>query len=384
MRRVDTWVGVLPLGYGDGVRRGLSNNAEVLVARPPPPAGRHRLDGQRDDRPRARDRGRARRRGGPDRLAGRGGDPRRGGRRAASARSTTRSPAGSLPGCRGSRHERRGAPRLGAGRGAGATGAGRRRGRLDRRRRGPRRGARARGRPTSTSPSPATPRRPRRLSPARAGGHAFELSAEFGTWRAVAADGSWQVDVTALRGETIEADLAARDFTIGAVAVPLAGGEPIDPFGGLADLERGVLRVVGEHSFAADPLRLLRAARLAAELDARDRPRDRLRWPAVEAGRAAEPAGERQLAELRQLVGGARPAARPGAARRARPDRGRPARAGGAARRRAGPQPPPRRPRPHPGRARAHARGRGRPGALRAASAPPRLRRCSPSRSPTR
>ncbi|MGC1853703.1 MAG: hypothetical protein WA687_14865, partial [Solirubrobacterales bacterium] len=70
------------------------------------------------------------------------------------------------------------------------------------------------------------------------GGHAFELSSEFATWRAVARDGSWQLDATALRGETIEADLAARDFTLGAVAVPLAGGEPIDPFGGIADLER--------------------------------------------------------------------------------------------------------------------------------------------------
>ncbi len=52
-------------------------------------------------------------------------------------------------------------------------------------------------------------------------GHSFELSAEFATWRAVAADGSWQIDATALRGETIEADLAGRDFTIGAVAVPI-------------------------------------------------------------------------------------------------------------------------------------------------------------------
>jgi hypothetical protein len=78
------------------------------------------------------------------------------------------------------------------------------------------------------------------------GGHAFELSAEFATWRAVATDGGWQVDLTALRGATIEDDLRERDFTVGAVAVPLAGGEPIDPYGGLADLERGVLRTVTE------------------------------------------------------------------------------------------------------------------------------------------
>jgi len=133
------------------------------------------------------------------------------------------------------------------------------------------------------------------------GGHAFELSAEFATWRAMAADGSWQVDVTALRGETIVADLGERDFTIGAVAVPLRGGEAVDPHGGLADLDRRTLRVVGERSFATDPLRLLRAVRLAAELDLRIDP-DTVALARAEAHRAAEPAGERQLAELRRLL----------------------------------------------------------------------------------
>lgn len=137
-------------------------------------------------------------------------------------------------------------------------------------------------------------------------GHAFELSAEFATWRAVAPDGSWQVDLTALRGATIEDDLAERDFTVGAVAVPLAGGEPIDPHGGLADLERGLLRAVGPGSFASDPLRLLRAARLAAELGL-EVDGDTTALARSEASRAAEPAGERQLAELRQLVGGPDP-----------------------------------------------------------------------------
>jgi putative nucleotidyltransferase with HDIG domain len=138
------------------------------------------------------------------------------------------------------------------------------------------------------------------------GGHAFELSAEFATWRAVAADRSWQIDATALRGETIEDDLAARDFTIGAVAVPLAGGEPIDPFGGLADLDRKRLRAVSDGGFAADPLRLLRAARIAAGLGLEVDP-ETVALARAEAARAAEPAGERQLAELRQLIGGADP-----------------------------------------------------------------------------
>jgi poly(A) polymerase len=142
---------------------------------------------------------------------------------------------------------------------------------------------------------------------ARAGaGHSFELSAEFATWRAVAADQSWQIDVTALRGATIEADLGARDFTIGAIAVPLAGGEPLDPFGGFADLENGLLRAVSERSFAADPLRLLRAARFAAGLKLEIDP-DTAALARAEASRAAEPAGERQLVELRKLVGGSDP-----------------------------------------------------------------------------
>ena len=139
-----------------------------------------------------------------------------------------------------------------------------------------------------------------------AGGHSFELSAEFRTWRAVAADGSWQIDVTALRGETIEADLAERDFTIGAVAVPLGGGEVLDPHGGLADLEARVLRVVGERSFATDPLRLLRAARFAADLGL-EIDLATVSLARSEAARVAEAAGERQLVELRQLVGGPDP-----------------------------------------------------------------------------
>jgi putative nucleotidyltransferase with HDIG domain len=137
-------------------------------------------------------------------------------------------------------------------------------------------------------------------------GHAFELSAEFATWRAIAAGGAWQVDLTALRGESIEADLDARDFTLGAVAVPLAGGDPIDPHGGLADLDRRVLRVVGERSFAADPLRLLRAPRIAAELALEIDPGTRA-LARAEATHATEAAGERQLAELRQLIAGPDP-----------------------------------------------------------------------------
>jgi tRNA nucleotidyltransferase (CCA-adding enzyme) len=68
-------------------------------------------------------------------------------------------------------------------------------------------------------------------------------------------------------GASIEEDLARRDFTINAIAVPLRG-EPrlIDPHAGHVDLERGRLRVLHPVSFIDDPTRAIRAARYAARL----------------------------------------------------------------------------------------------------------------------
>jgi poly(A) polymerase len=138
------------------------------------------------------------------------------------------------------------------------------------------------------------------------GGHAFELSSEFSTWRVVATARGWQVDVTPLRDGSIDADLAARDFTIGAVAVRLGSAEVRDPFDGLGDLDRRLLRAVGERSFTEEPLRLLRAPRLAAGLGLELDPAT-AELARAAAARAGEPAGERQLAELRQLLGGPDP-----------------------------------------------------------------------------
>jgi poly(A) polymerase len=72
-------------------------------------------------------------------------------------------------------------------------------------------------------------------------------------------------------GTTISADLARRDFTVNAMAVglPLDAAHPVvDPFGGLEDLAVGRLRtpVAATQSFGDDPLRMLRAARFAAQL----------------------------------------------------------------------------------------------------------------------
>ncbi|OGO21440.1 MAG: hypothetical protein A2144_03280 [Chloroflexi bacterium RBG_16_50_9] len=86
----------------------------------------------------------------------------------------------------------------------------------------------------------------------------------------------WALDFTTLRG-SIEEDLSQRDFTIDALAIELerilavpdniSHGMLIDPFNGRDDLRQRMVRVVSDTVFQADPARLLRAVRLAAELD---------------------------------------------------------------------------------------------------------------------
>jgi len=81
----------------------------------------------------------------------------------------------------------------------------------------------------------------------------------------------WQLDFAAFEG-SIEQDLGRRDFTIDAMAVnldELAKGDIslIDPFNGKADLKDRIIRVVSDTAFSSDAARLLRAVRLAAELD---------------------------------------------------------------------------------------------------------------------
>jgi putative nucleotidyltransferase with HDIG domain len=143
---------------------------------------------------------------------------------------------------------------------------------------------------------------------ADAGGHPFELSGDFATWRVVAHDGDWKIDVAALRGTSIEVDLRLRDFTVNAIAIPLAGGDPTDPTGGLPDLEHGVLRACSDRAFADDPLRVLRAARFVAGAGFEPEP-ETAELAGAAAPRAAEPAGERQYAELRLLLAAADPLA---------------------------------------------------------------------------
>ena len=139
-----------------------------------------------------------------------------------------------------------------------------------------------------------------------AGGSPFPLSEEHATWRVVSGTAGWHVDVVALRGGGIEEDLRARDFTVNAIGLPLAGGEPIDPTGGAQDADARLLRAASDLTFEDDPLRLLRAARLAAGLELSIDP-GTAELARGRAEHAADPAGERQFAELRGIVAGPRP-----------------------------------------------------------------------------
>jgi poly(A) polymerase len=71
-------------------------------------------------------------------------------------------------------------------------------------------------------------------------------------------------------GDDITTDLSRRDFTCNAMAVDLLHRRFVDPFGGLADLQRRLLRtpLSAETSFSDDPLRMVRLARFVAVLDA--------------------------------------------------------------------------------------------------------------------
>ncbi|CAN5663039.1 hypothetical protein BH18ACT13_BH18ACT13_06970 [soil metagenome] len=133
----------------------------------------------------------------------------------------------------------------------------------------------------------------------RFGGAPFPLSERHGAWRVVTQSLEETIDFTPLPSG-IDEDLATRDFTFNAMAVPTDGGELRDPHGGRADLATGVIRVVAETVFQDDPLRLLRAVRLEDELGFRlaERTEELVR---ESASLTAEPAGERTLGELRRL-----------------------------------------------------------------------------------
>ena len=118
-----------------------------------------------------------------------------------------------------------------------------------------------------------------------------------------------QIDVAGLMGKTIHEDLQRRDFTINAVALELGSALSatlnaksfLDPRGGLKDLAVGLIRAEIESNLTDDPLRLLRAFRIAAQLDLVIEPAT---LKAIHRHRrlVREPAPERVHAELLSLL----------------------------------------------------------------------------------
>lgn len=144
----------------------------------------------------------------------------------------------------------------------------------------------------------------------------WEVGIAFGT--VGAQKSGYQIEVTTYRseaydrtsrkpevsyGDCIEDDLVRRDFTVNAMAVALPEKDFIDPHGGLEDLAERVLRTPGtaEASFSDDPLRMLRAARFAAQLDFEVAP-DVVTAMTEMAGRIEIVSAERVREELNKLL----------------------------------------------------------------------------------
>ena len=100
----------------------------------------------------------------------------------------------------------------------------------------------------------------------------IRLSEQFEVWRIPLLSGGGQIDIWNLPDGDIERDLARRDFTVNALAVPLAAAQRgaydesvVDLFEGRADIAQRRLRLVSQGAFVDDPIRMLRAVRLEAE-----------------------------------------------------------------------------------------------------------------------
>lgn len=110
-------------------------------------------------------------------------------------------------------------------------------------------------------------------------------------------DGQHIYDFAALLDGSIDADLARRDFTINAMAVDLASGDLLDPHGGRADLAGRLVRMIDASNFDDDPLRILKAVRMAVrfsfEIDA-----ETLNAIRIRAKRIADVSVERVAYEL--------------------------------------------------------------------------------------
>ncbi len=122
--------------------------------------------------------------------------------------------------------------------------------------------------------------------------------------RVIMPDGKWQIDFTTYKGD-IHHDLARRDFTIDAIAIQLAPHfdttNIIDPHNGQDDLRRRLIKAIDNNVFKSDAVRLLRAVRLAAELDFTIDPTTE-KLITQDSGLITGVAGERVREELLRLI----------------------------------------------------------------------------------
>ena len=128
----------------------------------------------------------------------------------------------------------------------------------------------------------------------------YVLDAEHDTARVILAETT--IDFARLRGDNLASDLAARDFTINALALDLDRSDVvIDLFHGTDDLDAGIIRTIGEDSLASDPIRMLRAVRqsvsFAFEIDPQT-----AGWIKDHAALIAETSAERIRDELIKML----------------------------------------------------------------------------------
>ncbi len=111
-------------------------------------------------------------------------------------------------------------------------------------------------------------RRAARLLANALGGAYYPLDDETDTGRVILKRQGTRyiIDVARLRGRTLLEDLSQRDFTINAFGLNVQTGEVVDPFKGMRDLEKKLVRMLRPEVFLEDPVRLLRGPRLCAQL----------------------------------------------------------------------------------------------------------------------
>lgn len=135
----------------------------------------------------------------------------------------------------------------------------------------------------------------------------YILDAERGIGRIVVGDEErMTLDFARFRGPDLTADLAGRDFTVNALALPASATDLsalIDPLGGRRDLEQRLLRATSEMAFQDDPVRVIRAVRLAVQLGFTIEPYTYALLRSA-AGLVGQPAPERSRDELAHILAG--------------------------------------------------------------------------------